>query len=72
MLILTRKAGQKIRVGDDVEISILDIKGRQVRIGITAPEGLPVHREEIFQRILQENIKASESSADVDLLDKLS
>ena len=73
MLILTRKAGQKIRVGDDIEISILDIKGRQVRIGINAPEGLPVHREEIFQRILQENIKAAESSAeDIDLLDKLS
>jgi carbon storage regulator len=72
VLILTRKAGQKIRIGDDIEISILDIKGKQVRIGINAPDGLPVHREEIFQRILQANIKAAESSADIDILDKLS
>lgn len=71
MLILTRKAGEKIRVGDDIEISILEIKGKQTRIGITAPKGLAVHREEIFQRITQENRLAAESADHIDILDQL-
>ncbi len=54
MLTLTRKAGQKIRIGDDIEIVVREIRGRQVRIGITAPNGTPVYREELYQQILAE------------------
>jgi carbon storage regulator len=71
VLILTRKAGQKIRVGDDIEISILEIKGKQARIGINAPRGVAVHREEIYQRILEENIRAAESASNIDEIDVL-
>lgn len=54
MLTLTRKAGQKIRIGDDIEIVVREIRGRQVRLGISAPEGLTVYREELYQQILAE------------------
>jgi carbon storage regulator len=54
MLTLTRKAGQKIRIGDDIEIVVREIRGRQVRLGISAPNGLPVYREELYQQILAE------------------
>jgi carbon storage regulator len=55
MLTLTRKAGQKIRIGDDIEIVVREIRGRQVRLGISAPEGLNVYREELYQQILAES-----------------
>ena len=51
MLILTRRVDEVIRVGDDVTFTILSVKGKQVRVGIDAPRGVPVHREEIWQRI---------------------
>ncbi len=54
MLILTRKVGQTIRIGDDVQIAVVGIKGNQVRIGVTAPLDVPVHREEIYERIQKE------------------
>ena len=54
MLTLTRKAGQKIRIGDDIEIVVREIRGRQVRLGISAPDGLNVYREELYQQILAE------------------
>lgn len=54
MLILSRNVGQSINVGDDVEITVLGVKGHQVRIGIAAPRDLPVHREEIYKRIQAE------------------
>lgn len=65
MLTLTRKAGQKIRIGDDIEIVVREIRGRQVRLGISAPEGLNVYREELYQQILAEaqTAKASEDEA---------
>ena len=58
MLILTRKLGENIRIGDDVRIVILDIKGGQVKIGIEAPPDVSVHREEIYERIRVENQRA--------------
>lgn len=54
MLILTRRVGETIVIGDNVVITVLGIKGNQARIGINAPKDLPVHREEIYQRIQHE------------------
>ena len=54
MLILTRRVGETIMVGDDVTISVLGVKGNQVRIGVNAPKEVSVHREEIYMRIQNE------------------
>ena len=59
MLVLTRKVGEKIQIGDHITILIMEVKGKQVRLGIEAPPDVKVHREEIYQRIQEENIKAS-------------
>ena len=54
MLILTRRIGETLMVGDDVTITVLGVKGNQVRIGVNAPKDVAVHREEIYQRIQKE------------------
>jgi len=54
MLILTRRVGETLMIGDEVTVTVLGVKGNQVRIGINAPKDLAVHREEIFQRIRRE------------------
>ena len=51
MLILTRRPGESLMIGDEVTVTVLEVKGNQVRIGIKAPKHVPVHREEIFNRI---------------------
>ncbi|MCK5127161.1 MAG: carbon storage regulator CsrA [candidate division Zixibacteria bacterium] len=59
MLILTRKLGESITIGDDIKVTVLGIYGRQVRIGIEAPLRIVVHREEIYVKIQNENQKAA-------------
>lgn len=53
MLILTRKVGESLLIGDDIAITVLSVRGNQVKIGINAPKDVSVHREEIYQRIKQ-------------------
>ena len=59
MLILSRKAGERITIGDDIVVTILEVKGRSVRVGIEAPSHTTIHREEIYQKIQEENRRAS-------------
>jgi len=54
VLVLTRKIGERVMIGDEIVVTVLGVKGNQVRLGITAPEATPIHREEIYQRIQQE------------------
>jgi carbon storage regulator len=58
MLVLTRKPDQSIMVGNDIEITVLEVRGEQVRLGIRAPRNVAVHRKEVFEQIRQENQKA--------------
>ena len=62
MLILTRKKGETVTIGDDIKIQVVDIKGHQVRLGITAPSEWSVHREEIFLRIQKQNLESLATS----------
>ena len=59
MLLLTRKLGENIRIGDDVKITIVEVKGNHVKLGIDAPPSVKVHREEIYERIQQERQRAA-------------
>lgn len=59
MLIITRKLGERIMIGDDIVVTLLEIKGSQARIGVAAPRKISIHRQEVFDRIRQENLKSS-------------
>jgi carbon storage regulator len=61
MLILTRKTGETIVIGDNVTVTVLGVKGNQVRLGINAPREVSVHREEIYERIRKEQLGSGES-----------
>ena len=57
MLILTRRVGQTVYIGDEIQVMVLGVKGKQVKLGIAAPEEIAIHREEIYERIKKEKEK---------------
>lgn len=72
MLILTRKLGESIRIGDNIRITVSDVKGKQIRIGIEAPDDITVHREEVYTMIQEHNeLAAKQETIDVIQLSKL-
>lgn len=70
MLILTRRVGETLMIGDEVTVTVLGVKGNQVRIGVNAPKEVAVHREEIYDRIKKERAGDAASDADVSDMDE--
>ena len=62
MLILTRRSGQSLYVGDNIRITVLGIQGKQVKIGLELPEDMTVYRDEVYQRVMEENRMAIQTS----------
>ena len=71
MLILSRKINESINIGDKIEVSIIDIRGDQVKVGIKAPKDVKVYRQEVYNAIQQENLMASKTTTDLPALDTL-
>lgn len=67
MLILTRRTGESLHIGDHIKVSVISIQGKQVRLGITVPDDTVVYREEVYERIMNENKQAMQAGND-DLL----
>ena len=63
MLILTRRVGETLMIGDEVTVTVLGLKGNQVRIGVNAPKDVSVHREEIYERIRKEQAETGSSTS---------
>ncbi|MCE5273459.1 carbon storage regulator CsrA [bacterium] len=64
MLILTRKQGESVAIGDDIKVTVVEIQGKQVKLGVKAPREISVHRQEVYEKIQEENIRAAQVSAD--------
>jgi carbon storage regulator len=71
MLVLARKKGESIMIGDSIEVVVLGAEGEVVKIGINAPKEIPLYRKEIYESILQTNREASLSSVDLESLTKI-
>ncbi|MFJ6412354.1 carbon storage regulator CsrA [Terribacillus saccharophilus] len=65
MLVLTRKVGESVKIGDDIELKVLSIDGEQIKLGIDAPREIAIHRKEVYLSIEQENSAAVETSVDL-------
>ena len=65
MLIVTRRPGEKVMIGDDVVVEVLEVSGQSVRIGIAAPRAIPVYREEIWAAVQAENAAAAQAPAEL-------
>jgi carbon storage regulator len=63
MLILTRRVGESVMIGDQIEVTVLGIKGNQVRVGVKAPRDVSVHREEVFDRLHQDDVADATKAA---------
>lgn len=70
MLVLTRRLNQSIKIGDEIEITVIEVRGDQVRLGVTAPRDVSVHRKEVYLQIQQEN-RAASAAPDAPNLDAL-
>ena len=62
MLVLTRKSGESLIIGDDVVVTIVEVRGNQVKIGVEAPDSVKVYREELLKKIMKENVKAAKTN----------
>ena len=72
MLVLSRRPNESIMIGNDIEVIIVEVKGDYVKVGVTAPKKIPVHRKEIYEAIQRENIEAAESRlTDLTALDEI-
>ncbi|GAB4348961.1 MAG: hypothetical protein Kow0099_31800 [Candidatus Abyssubacteria bacterium] len=71
MLVLTRKLNESVIIGDDIAVTVLAVEGDQVRLGITAPKNVSVHRQEVYEQIKKANLEAARSSTDISSIAKL-
>ena len=71
MLALSRRIGESIMIGNDIELTVIEIKGEQVRLGICAPKSVPIHRKEIYLQIKQSNQEVADSQAAIDQIKNL-
>jgi carbon storage regulator len=70
MLILTRRPGERVVIGDEILVTVMGVSGHTVRLGIAAPEGIPIYREEIWLAVMEENRAAAEAHVDALPADK--
>ena len=66
MLVLTRKIDESITIGHSITVSVLEVKGNQVKLGVKAPKDIPINRTEVYEKIMSENINASQAPDDLD------
>lgn len=66
MLVLSRRVGEKVRIGDDIELVIVEVKGDTVRVGIEAPRGVAIYRQEIYDAISRENVEAGKAPHEIE------
>ncbi|NLP35518.1 MAG: carbon storage regulator CsrA [Clostridiales bacterium] len=71
MLALSRKVNESIMIGNNIEITVLEVKGDQVKLGINAPKSIPIHRKEIYVQIQESNKEAAEATINDEILKKL-
>ena len=71
MLVLTRKTDESITIGNNIKVSVLEIKGNQIKLGIQAPKDIPINRTEVYESIIQENINASNTPIELEFFSEI-